>query len=155
MVGRTATAAVLDSIDHTLSDVAVSPDAVRSIPDSGALVLRIGEKGAVTEVPMRLGHTGSDLRAALGCTRIDRISLDPYFDMWIDDEGAGDKNPLATVLLTKIYGPAVSAVFGATVITRVAGRATAPLTPADHGRLRFLLATLEREELLPPDDEDW
>lgn len=110
--------------------------------------------GVVTRVPFVTdlhGGAGAMFREQIGCSLFDVMALSPRLDMWVDDEAImgvdlGDSaalrerlNVVAT-LLTNVFEVS-RPVFGAVVITALAGESAAPLD-VDQ------LALLERLSLL-------
>lgn len=111
------------------------------------VVLRVGMDGTVTRVPFEVGERGSGalLREQIGCSLFDVIRLDGRIDMWVDDEAvvdvdlsdreavAGATNVVATVIAQRLGEPRL--VFGAVVITGVAGASTVPLDSEQLARV--------------------
>ncbi|WP_292976289.1 hypothetical protein [Mycobacterium sp.] len=83
------------------------------------------------------GGAGAMFREQIGCSLFDCVSLSARLDMWVDDEAIMNVdvrdstalrehlNVVAT-LLTNVFGVA-RPVFGAVVITALAGESAAPL----------------------------
>lgn len=111
------------------------------------VVLRVGMDGAVTRVPFEVGDRGSGalLREQIGCSLFDVIGLDGRIDMWVDDEAVVDvdlsdreavaevTNVVATVIAQRLGQARL--VFGAAVITGVAGARTVPLDSEQLARV--------------------
>lgn len=104
------------------------------------VVLKVGMDGVVARVPFEANErsSGPFLREHIGCALFDVIRLDGRVDMWVDDEAiidvdltdreavAAEVNVVATVIAHRLGQARL--VFGAAVITGVAGGNTVPLT---------------------------
>ena len=119
--------------------------------DNAPVVLRVGMDGATTRVPFVVderGGAGALFREQIGCSLFDVISLDDRLDMWVDDEAIvgvdmGDRaavselvNPVATMIASR-FGRR-QPVFGAVVITRLAGESAAALDDDQLAQLEHL-----------------
>ncbi|GAT05412.1 uncharacterized protein RMCFA_5523 [Mycolicibacterium fortuitum subsp. acetamidolyticum] len=116
------------------------------------VVLRVGMDGAVARVPFVADEHGAGalFREHIGCSLYDVIELDERTDMWVDDEAlvgldlsdcealADALNIVATMIASR-FGRKQS-VFGAVVISGLAGESAAPLDDEQLARLEQLAA---------------
>ena len=119
--------------------------------DNAPVVLRVGLDGGLTRVPFAVdvrGGAGELFRKQIGCSLYDVVSLDDCTDMWVDDEAIvgvdlNDSEALAKVMnvvatvIAHHFGRR-QPVFGAVVITRLAGESAAALDGEQLARLELL-----------------
>ncbi|QLF83352.1 hypothetical protein SEA_NICEHOUSE_108 [Rhodococcus phage NiceHouse] len=104
--------------------------------------LLVTVQGEVSTVDLaEEGSTLQGMYKAIGCTSVDRISLTPNVDMWLDDEGAittdpsdplSTLNPYAMRIVAKYYEAEIQQVnplFGNVLITGMSNGETTAVSP--------------------------